>query len=110
MAARPIQRGDVVWVRSYQRGDGGPVRLGMSVSNKAVGAAVQRNLVRRRIREVLRHVVRDAMNSEDPTVRQAFEGRAIFVTAQPGAASSSFSQLRDDLVTQLGRSVAGSRR
>jgi ribonuclease P protein component len=40
-------------LQARQRGDGGPVRVGFTVSRK-VGKAVERNRVRRRLKEVVR--------------------------------------------------------
>jgi ribonuclease P protein component len=40
-------------VQERQRGDGGPARVGFTVSKK-VGGAVERNRVRRQLREILR--------------------------------------------------------
>jgi ribonuclease P protein component len=40
-------------LQARRRGDGGPVRVGFTVSRK-VGTAVERNRVRRRLREVVR--------------------------------------------------------
>jgi ribonuclease P protein component len=40
-------------LQARRRGDGGPVRVGFTVSKK-VGNAVERNRVRRRLREVVR--------------------------------------------------------
>lgn len=40
-------------LQARERGDGGPVRVGFTVSRK-VGTAVERNRVRRRLREIVR--------------------------------------------------------
>ena len=63
----------------------GPVRVGFVVS-KAVGGAVQRNLVKRRLRAVM---------AEDLT--ELPPGSAVVVRALPAAAEASFSDLRSDL-------------
>ncbi len=40
-------------LQALERGDGGPVRIGFTVSKK-VGNAVERNRVRRRLKEIVR--------------------------------------------------------
>lgn len=40
-------------LQALNRGDGGPIRVGFTISRK-VGSAVERNRVRRRLREVVR--------------------------------------------------------
>ena len=42
-------------LQARERDDGGPVRVGFTVSRK-VGNAVERNRVRRRLREIVRRV------------------------------------------------------
>jgi ribonuclease P protein component len=49
-------------LQARERGDGGPVRVGFTVSRK-VGTAVERNRVRRRLREVVRHSTAAALRS-----------------------------------------------
>lgn len=61
--------------------DGLPVRLGMAVG-KPVGGAVQRNLVRRRLRAIVAEVA-DQMS-----------GTMVVIRAFPGAADVSFAELR----------------
>jgi ribonuclease P protein component len=62
-----------------------PARAGFVVS-KAVGGAVVRNAVRRR----LRHLVRERLPRLAP-------GTTLVVRALPGAATASYAQLRQDL-------------
>ncbi len=66
-------------------GAGEHFKLGMSVSKK-VGNAVHRNRIRRRIREI----VRLQMHPEIPT--------RVVITARPGCADLSFSQLKGEIV------------
>lgn len=69
----------------------GPVRVGFVVS-KAVGNAVTRNRVKRR----LRHLARERLDS--------LPGSAVLVVrALPGSAEASHDQLRADLAAALGR-------
>ena len=58
-------------------------RYGLSVSRR-VGAAVTRNRVKRRLREILRALPLTA-------------GNDVVVTAQPPSASASFEELRRDI-------------
>lgn len=69
-------------------------RVGFVVS-KAVGGAVQRNVVRRRLRA--------AMALELASLPQ---GSAVVVRALPAAAGASYGQLRADLATGLHRARA----
>lgn len=66
-----------------------PVRAGFVVS-KAVGGAVVRNLVRRR----LQHLVRAGLDTLPP-------GTDVVVRALPGAATRSFQELDADLRAAL---------
>lgn len=68
-----------------------PVRAGFVVS-KAVGDAVTRNLVKRR----LRHLIRDRLSVLPP-------GSLVVVRALPGAGTAGHDQLARDLDTALRR-------
>jgi ribonuclease P protein component len=68
-----------------------PPRVGFVVS-KAVGSAVVRNKVKRR----LRHLVRERLASLP-------DGAVLVVRAQPGAATASYAQLGADLARCLDR-------
>ncbi len=67
-----------------------PARFGFVVS-KAVGGAVTRNLVKRR----LRGLAAEAMQA-------GFQGADVVVRAMPGSDSASYAQLQADLRCQLG--------
>ena len=86
--------------RDPRDGDGrvGPALVGLVVS-RAVGSAVTRNLVRRR----LRHALREHLH-ELP------EGSLLVVRANPEAAAASWSILTDDLEVALRRSLGTGRR
>jgi ribonuclease P protein component len=71
--------------------DASPPRAGFVVS-RAVGPAVSRNLVKRR----LRHLLRDRLD-------QLPAGSLVVVRALPGAAEAGYDRLRDDLDAALGR-------
>lgn len=76
----------------------GPARVGFTV-NKAVGNAVIRNRVKRR----LRHLTRDHL----PTL-QGLPGRVAFVVrALPAAATASYADLGVDLSDSLQRALRG---
>ncbi|UMG94186.1 ribonuclease P protein component [Nocardioides sp. TF02-7] len=74
-------------------GPGGPARVGFVVS-KAVGGAVVRNRVKRR----LRHAVRDRL----PTLPRE---SLLVVRAQPPAAAATYEELASDLDRCLQRSL-----
>lgn len=72
-------------------GSAPPVRAGFVVS-KAVGGAVQRNMVKRR----LRHLVRDRLPLLPP-------GSLVVVRALPGAGTADHAELARDLDAALAR-------
>ncbi|MEA5455550.1 ribonuclease P protein component [Sinomonas sp. JGH33] len=82
-------RRNVVLYAALSDDDGAPSRFGFIVS-KAVGNAVTRNLVKRRLREAGAETLR-----ERPT------GVDIVVRALPAAASADWSSLRSDYVSAL---------
>lgn len=67
----------------------GPVRAGLVVSKK-VGKAVVRNRIRRRMREILRHMLLPPCD--------------LMVVAQPEAATASYAELYRDLAFTLKKS------
>lgn len=70
------------------------VRLGLSVSKK-VGNAVERNKVRRRLREIFSANLQEITGNSD-----------LVISARPGAAQASFEELREEFlrgVRKLGR-------
>jgi ribonuclease P protein component len=71
----------------------GPGRLGLVVSKKVHNHAVERNRLKRQLREIFRQ--------EKP--RWAFRARAVdvVVTVRPEALGSSFIALRDDALKTL---------
>jgi len=76
-------------------GDPARTRLGISVPRR-VGVAVQRNRVRRRIREIFRRT------------RSLFgENRLrVVVNARPSAASASFQELSEDYAAGVARALS----
>jgi ribonuclease P protein component len=76
----------------------GPTQVGFVVS-RAVGGAVVRNRVRRR----LRHLVRDRL----PELSGLPGGAVLVVRALPAAAEASYDELRGDLARCLERVLTG---
>jgi ribonuclease P protein component len=74
----------------------GPARVGFVVS-RAVGPAVVRNRVKRRLRHAMR-----------PLLRRLPAGTRIVVRAQPAAAGASWDRLTADLEAALTRALARS--
>lgn len=74
-----------------RRPDETSVRLGV-VTSRRVGGAVQRNLVRRRVREIFR-AHRARLSS----------GLWLVVTAKNGAAEAGFAALREEWLRLAGR-------
>ncbi|GHE42410.1 ribonuclease P protein component [Streptomyces longispororuber] len=75
-----------------------PTRAGFVVS-KAVGGAVVRNTVKRR----LRHLMRDRLALVPP-------GSLVVVRALPGAGDATYAKLADDLDAALRRLLGGGAR
>lgn len=70
-----------------------PPRVGITVS-RAVGNAVERNVVKRRLREVMREVIRDGMSS----------GRVV-VQARPSATNLGWPELRHEADALMARAI-----
>ncbi len=75
----------------------GPVQVGFTVS-KAVGNAVTRNRVKRR----LRHLTREHL----PVLEELSGRAALVVRALPASAEASYAELGADLARSLGRVMA----
>jgi ribonuclease P protein component len=78
------------------RTDGPVTRIGLSTP-RALGGAVQRNRVRRRLRALLRE------RSDDIGA-----GWDLLVIARPGAAQATYAQLREALANVLAMVIRGS--
>jgi ribonuclease P protein component len=74
------------------RGDGGPARIGFTVSKK-VGGAVERNRVRRQLREIVRL----------SAARRLRGGSDYVVVGRRAALQMSFSRLSEDFAGALSR-------
>lgn len=85
-------RGAHVAVRLLSTGEDVPVRLGMAVG-KPVGCAVQRNLVRRRLRSIVGEV------------SVPLHGTMVVIRAFPGVADVAFGDLRSSVRQALGSLV-----
>lgn len=81
------------WLRmtALQRADEPIIRVGV-VTSRRVGCAVQRNLTRRRLREIFR--ANRALLAP---------GFWLVVSAKPGAAAAEFDPLRDEWLRLAGR-------
>jgi ribonuclease P protein component len=78
------------------RGDDGPARIGLTVSRK-VGNAVERNRVKRRLRDMLRRTDAD-------DIRPGYD---YVLVARQVAISEPFSRLAEDFTSALRRYAAG---
>ena len=79
-----------------KRTDNGPVRVGFTVSKK-VGNAVERNRVRRRLREIVRHSEKDRMQS----------GHDYVLVGRRAALTLPFDRIAQDFEGALRRAQAG---
>ena len=95
-AARAPAPGFVLQAR--HRGDEGPPRIGFTASRK-VGTAVERNRVRRRLRDVVRRTDADRMAA----------GHDYVLVARRAAINLPFDRLMEDFAGAL-RRLAGQRR
>lgn len=82
--------GAMLVTHTLRTDDSAPARFGFVVS-KAVGGAVRRNAVKRRLRALCAERIAAGTAGVDVVVR-----------ALPGAATAPFDALRDDLRAQLG--------
>lgn len=83
-------------LQARKRADEGPVRLGFTVSKK-VGNAVERNRVRRRLREIVR---RSGLN-------QMQRGHDYVLVGRRAALKVPFARIADDFMAALRRMHAG---
>jgi ribonuclease P protein component len=86
-----MAQGRLLRMSILRRPDETPVRLGV-VTSRRVGGAVQRNRVRRRLREIFR-----AHRAQIST------GLWLVVTAKNGAAEAGFAVLREEWLRLAGR-------
>jgi len=85
-------RGPHVAVRLLVSGEDLPVRLGMAVG-KPIGCAAQRNLVRRRLRSIVREA------------SVPLHGTMVVIRAFPGVTDVAFDDLRSSVRQALGTLV-----
>lgn len=88
-------RSTPILVLRTRRTGGATTRIGFSTP-RSLGGAVQRNRVRRRLRELVRERYGDLGTGWD-----------LLVIARPAAAQASFADLREAFATLLGRSEIG---
>jgi ribonuclease P protein component len=79
-------------MQALNRKDGGPVRVGFTVSRK-VGSAVERNRVRRRLREIVRLSAADRLRP----------GHDYVLIGRRAALSLSFERMTEDFEKALRR-------
>ena len=84
--------GAALVLQARERGDRGPPRVGFTVTKK-VGNAVERNRVRRRLREVVRLSAADRLHS----------GKDYVVVGKRAALEAPFDRLIKDFVGALAR-------
>ena len=84
---------DSAVVHVFDHGSSNPSRFGFIVT-KAVGNAVTRNFIRRRLRSICRGVL--------PTVGP---GRDIVIRALPGSPAVGWVTLQEEIIESIGRGV-----
>lgn len=83
-------RGGLISVHAFPN-EAGEARLGLSVSKK-VGNAVERNVVKRRLREIFR--------SEHPNIRETWD---FVISARPAASEAAYQDLQREFEKALGK-------
>jgi ribonuclease P protein component len=91
-------------VQGRTRDDGGPCRVGFTVSKK-VGSAVERNRVRRRLRELVR---RNGAPLMRPRCDYVLVGRRVALSREFGAMSEELKSALKRLDSQLAKRSDGS--
>jgi ribonuclease P protein component len=86
-------------VQARQRGEDGPVRVGFTVSRQ-VGNAVERNRVRRRLREIVRLSAQDWAKKEQAGMRA---GHDYVLIGRRAALAAAFGDMQRELDVALGR-------
>lgn len=81
--------GHTVVTHAVLRSPNEPIRFGY-IASKKVGNAVTRNLITRRLKGI-----------SDEIIQSGERGLDVVFRAQPGAATVSFAQLREDVHRQL---------
>jgi ribonuclease P protein component len=79
-------------LQAHRRGDDGPIRVGFTVSRK-VGTAVERNRVRRRLKEVVRLLASTGLRA----------GHDYVLIGRRAALSMPFDQIAEDFKRALRR-------
>lgn len=82
-------------LEALKRKDSGPARFGFTVSKRAAKKAVERNRIRRRLREAVRL-----------TAGEAHAGHDYVVVGRHAALSEPFADLKTNLAEALRRSAA----
>jgi ribonuclease P protein component len=86
-------------VQARSRAEGGPVRIGFTVSRQ-VGNAVERNRVRRRLREIVRLSAQDWLKKGQAGMH---DGHDYVLIGRRAALSAPFGDLRQELDAALRR-------
>jgi len=86
-------------LQARRRADDGPARFGFTVSKK-VGNAVERNRVRRRLREIVRHAA----------VSRIRTGHDYVLIGRRAALNAPFTRIAEDFEGALRRMHAGARK
>ncbi len=88
-----VSRGNRLLVLRWRRTDGRETRIGLSTP-RSLGSAVERNRVRRRLRELLRRSYGELGNGWD-----------VLLIARPEAGRASWEELREALASLLRRAA-----
>ncbi len=96
-----VQKSSIKWISNHLivqvlDNEHKSVRFGLTVSRKTAANAVDRNKIKRRLREIIRKIMK---NDDFPA--DYFEHKDIVIVARPKACNAVFQEIEKDLLWSL---------